>query len=203
MVRFREEEDRWTLEHVLVTIQQKSSVEFMTVCQATASVLESAYLAAQKADNRWKTPWKDVSLLINPNGPMVEAGSDGDNGQTGRKLAMDFYGPRIPIGGGALSGKHISHIDRIGAYAARHAAINAVTSGASECLVRVAYAPNQMDPIDITYEMSGIGARQKSEFFSHPAMVSRYSAKLINSGLGQGLHFFDLEQPWNNELIAN
>ena len=32
---------------------------------------------------------------------------------------MDFYGPRVPIGGGALSGKHLIHIDRIGAYAAR------------------------------------------------------------------------------------
>jgi hypothetical protein len=51
--------------------------------------------------------------MINPNGPLVQAGSNGDNGQTGRKLAMDFYGPRIPIGGGALSGKHLSHIDRI------------------------------------------------------------------------------------------
>jgi len=197
MVRFREEEDRWTLEHVLVTIQQKSSVEFMAVCQATASVLEGAYLAVQKTDNRWKTPWEEVSLLINPNGPMVEAGSDGDNGQTGRKLAMDFYGPRIPIGGGALSGKHISHIDRIGAYAARHAAVKAVASGASECIVRLAYAPNQMEPLDITYEMIGRGIRQKPEFFSHPAMVSRYSSKAINSMLGQGLHFFDLSLPWN------
>ena len=49
---------------------------------------------------------------------QVHASSDGDNGQTGRKLAMDYYGPRIPIGGGALSGKHLTHIDRIGAYAA-------------------------------------------------------------------------------------
>ena len=33
--------------------------------------------------------------MVNPNGPLVEAGSDGDNGQTGRKLVMDFYGPRV------------------------------------------------------------------------------------------------------------
>ena len=30
---------------------------------------------------------------------------------------MDYYGPRVPIGGGALSGKDLSHIDRAGAYA--------------------------------------------------------------------------------------
>ncbi len=51
----------------------------------------------------------------------------------------------FPIGGGALSGKHLTHIDRIGAYAARDAAVRAVTSGAEECLVRLAYAPNVPD----------------------------------------------------------
>ncbi len=38
---------------------------------------------------------------------------------------MDSYGPRGPIGDGALSGKHLTHIDRIGAYAAREAAVYA------------------------------------------------------------------------------
>ena len=52
----------------------------------------------------------------------MNGGSDGDNGQTGRKLVMDFYGTRVAIGGGALSGKHLTHIDRCGAYAAREAA---------------------------------------------------------------------------------
>ena len=53
--------------------------------------------------------------MINPNGPLLNGGSDGDNGQTGRKLVMDYYGPRVPIGGGALSGKDPRHIDRVGA----------------------------------------------------------------------------------------
>jgi len=199
MVRFREEENRWTLEHILVTIQQRNSVDFMAVCQATESVLESTYMAVQKIDQRWKAAWKDVSLLINPNGPMVEAGSDGDNGQTGRKLAMDFYGPRVPIGCGALSGKHISHIDRIGAYAARHAALRAVASGASECLVRLAYAPNQMEPLDVTYEMEGRGVRQEPRFFSHPEMLKRYSSYSIDAEIAKGLHFIKNSFPWNME----
>ena len=44
------------------------------------------------------------------------------------------------LGGGALSGKDLSDIDRAGAYAARHAALRAVRTGASECRVVVAYA---------------------------------------------------------------
>ena len=126
-----------------------------------------------------------------------EAGSDGDNGQTGRKLVMDFYGPRVPIGGGALSGKHLTHIDRIGAYAAREAAVRAVQSGADECLVRLAYTPNHAEPLDIFHEMIGRGERQQREFFSHPEMASRYPADAICSTLAQGRHFFDETLMWN------
>ena len=140
----------------------------MDIAAATIGVLRQIYSGLQDRDGRWRSDWRDVAVMVNPNGPLVEAGSDGDNGQTGRKLVMDFYGPRVPIGGGALSGKHLTHIDRIGAYAAREAAVRAVQSGADECLVRLAYAPNHAEPIDIFYEMSGRGERQKPEFFAIP-----------------------------------
>ena len=135
--------------------------------------------------------------MINPNGPLVNGGSDGDNGQTGRKLVMDYYGPRVPIGGGALSGKHLSHIDRIGAYAARDAAVRAVRSGARECLVRVVYAPNIKQPIDVSYEMDGRGDRQSKSFFEHPGMVARYTGSVIGREMARGRHFFDQDLVWN------
>lgn len=197
LLRLREEPGGWFLEHVLVTLQQREEAAFMDVCESVARALREAYELAQSADARWRAPWREVGLSINPNGPLVQAGSNGDNGQTGRKLAMDFYGPRIPIGGGALSGKHLSHIDRIGAYAAREAAVRAVQSGAKECLLRLAYAPNTPVPLDIHYEMSGRGERQRPEFFEHAAMVERYPAKLISARLGQGAHFWDRLLPWN------
>jgi S-adenosylmethionine synthetase len=128
---------------------------------------------------------------------MVHAGSDGDNGQTGRKLAMDFYGPRISIGGGALSGKHLTHIDRIGAYAARAAAMRAVRSGASECLVRLAWAPNRPEPLDVFYDMVGRGQRDGSGFFNHDTLAERYDAGVITPALAQGGHFYDTGVPWN------
>ena len=187
----RDEGDRWSLEHVLVTIQQTASTAAMDVAAATIGVLQDIYSGLQDRDRRWRSDWRDVAVMINPNGPLVEAGSDGDNGQTGRKLVMDFYGPRVPIGGGALSGKHLTHIDRIGAYAAREAAVRAVRSGADECLVRLAYAPNHAEPLDIFYEMSGQGERQSPEFFSHPEMAARYPATAIGAALAQGRHFFD------------
>jgi S-adenosylmethionine synthetase len=142
-----------------------------------------------------------VEVMLNPNGPMVHAGSDGDNGQTGRKLTMDFYGPRVPIGGGALSGKHLTHIDRIGAYASREAAIRAVLSGASECLVRIAWAPNVPEPLDVFYDMTGRGTREPVIFFHHCKLAERYDSAAISRDLGQGGHFYDMTLPWGHAKL--
>ena len=75
--------------------------------------------------------------------------------------------------------------------------MRAVRSGADECLVRLAYAPNHAGPIDIFYDMSGKGERQNPEFFSHPEMASRYPATTISAALAQGRHFFDQSLRWN------
>jgi len=197
LVRLREEDDRWTLEHVLVTIQQREDAELLEVCRSVEAVLSAAYEGLQAVDRRWRAPWGDVETMANPNGPLLNGGSDGDNGQTGRKLVMDYYGPRVPIGGGALSGKHLSHVDRIGAYAAREAALRAVATGASECLVRLVYAPNMELPLDVTYEMVGRGERLPPSFFEHGHLRDRYSTRLDYGALARGGHFFDSELVWN------
>jgi len=92
---------------------------------------------------------------VNPNGPLSDAGSRKDNGQTGRKLVMDYYGPRVPLGGGAIYGKDPMHVDRFGARRARELAVDAVKRGAGECLVRAVYAPNVPGPLDVQVEASG------------------------------------------------
>ena len=94
---------------------------------------------------------------MNPNGPLLNGGSRRDNGQTGRKLVMDYYGPRVPLGGGAIYGKDPMHVDRFGARKAREMAIEAVKNGAGECLVRAVYAPNVAEPLDVQVEMTGEG----------------------------------------------
>lgn len=197
IVRMREEGNRWFMEHLLITLQQQDSAEFMQFCESIAKEASETYAQLQRMDRRWISCWEDVELMINPNGPLVNAGSDGDNGQTGRKLVVDYYGPRVPIGGGALSGKHMGHIDRIGAYTARSAAVAAVRSGAQECLVRLTYAPNIPDPLDISYEIIGHGIRQAPGYFNHVAMTDRFRGDLIRRSLGMGIHFFDLDLPWN------
>jgi S-adenosylmethionine synthetase len=196
LVILREEAGRFHLEQVLVTLQQRPEAAFLDVCERVVRTVAAAYRQIQEGDGRWTAAWEDVRVHVNPNGPLLNGGSDGDNGQTGRKLVMDFYGPRIPIGGGALSGKHLSHIDRIGAYAAREAAVRAVASGATECLVRLAYAPNVPEPIDVAYEMVGRGERVAPAFFGHGEMRERYGTGIDYVALALGTHFFGRE-PWN------
>jgi len=59
----------------------------------------------------------------NPAGDWTLGGFDADAGLTGRKLAVDNYGPRVPIGGGAFSGKDCTKVDRSAAYMARYLAV--------------------------------------------------------------------------------
>lgn len=197
LVRLREEGARWQLEHVLITLQQRETTRFTTLIGGITETLATAYAQLQQADSRWVTDFHDIAFLINPNGPLVEAGPLGDNGQTGRKLAVDFYGPRVPIGGGALSGKHLSHIDRIGAYAARQAAIRAVKTGAQTCCVRLAWAPNTPVPLDVSYEMERRGDRRAVEWFAHDALCERFDPVQITAALGRGRHFWDEALDWN------
>ena len=173
LVRLRENRDDWTVEHILITLQQREQTRLIDLCEGILATLERAYRQLQQTDPRWTARWADIECLINPNGPLLNGGSDGDNGQTGRKLVMDYYGPRVPLGGGALCGKHPTHIDRIGARAAREAAVHAVQTGAGECLVQVTYAPNLDLPLDVNYRMEGRGEKLGQAFFAHGALVER------------------------------
>ena len=74
----------------------------------------------------------ETKILINPSGRFVEGGFEADTGLTGRKLMVDTYGGLAPHGGGALSGKDGTKVDRSGAYMARYIAKNIVAAGAAK-----------------------------------------------------------------------
>lgn len=101
---------------------------------------------------------EDTRILINPSGKFVLGGPVADTGLTGRKLAVDQYGSVAHIGGGALSGKDPTKVDRFGAYAARWVAKNIVAAGmAKRCEVQIAYAIGRSEPISVTVDTFGTG----------------------------------------------
>jgi S-adenosylmethionine synthetase len=100
----------------------------------------------------------NIQFLVNPTGRFVVGGPQGDCGLTGRKNMVDSYGSAVPHGGGALSGKDPSKVDRSGAYAARYVAKNVVAAGlATKCLVHVSYAIGIARPLSVMVDTYGTG----------------------------------------------
>lgn len=95
-------------------------------------------------------------ILCNPAGDWSIGGFDADTGLTGRKLMVDNYGPQIPIGGGAFSGKDPSKVDRSGAYMARYIATDLLKKhNAKEVKTALAYAIGVAQPVMNTANIDG------------------------------------------------
>jgi len=100
----------------------------------------------------------DINYLVNPTGRFVVGGPQGDCGLTGRKIIVDTYGGAAHHGGGALSGKDPSKVDRSAAYAARYVAKNIVAAGlASRCEVQISYAIGVAKPTSVAVTTFGTG----------------------------------------------
>jgi len=97
-------------------------------------------------------------IHCNPAGDWNIGGFTADAGLTGRKLAVDNYGPRIPIGGGAFSGKDSTKVDRSAAYMARRVAVDILEQNqeAQEVFVQLAYAIGYDQPLQATAVIDGV-----------------------------------------------
>lgn len=103
-------------------------------------------------------PDERTQVFINTEGPFLVGGPSVHSGLTGRKNAIDTYGEYARHSGAALSGKDPLRIDRVGAYAARHAAKNVVSAGlARECEVQLSYSIGRSRPVSIQVETFGTG----------------------------------------------
>lgn len=155
--------------------------------------------------------WADerTEFLINPSGRFVIGGPAGDTGMTGRKIEVDAYGGYGSHGGGCLSGKDPTKVDRSASYMARYVAKNIVAAGlAEECEVQIAYAIGKAQPIAITVDTFGTGmipngeleALVREHFDSRPAAIIKELdlRRPIYKALAAYGHFGrrDLDLPW-------
>ena len=155
--------------------------------------------------------WLDrrTRVLINPSGRFVIGGPPGDTGMTGRKIEVDTYGGYGSHGGGALSGKDPTKVDRSGSYMARYIAKNIVAAGlAEECEVQIAYAIGEARPVALTVNTfaSGVvpdeGLEKAVEEVFNPrpaAIIDRLELRRpIYKNLSAYGHFgrTDLALPW-------
>ena len=87
------------------------------------------------------------NFILNGMGDFIVGGPEGDNGLSGKKLAIDFYGPEIPIGGGAICGKDPHKVDVAGAFRARELARRLLKEcGGSAVTVRLGWTPGDAVP---------------------------------------------------------
>ena len=98
-------------------------------------------------------------ILVNPAGEWNIGGFDADTGMNGRKIVCDAYGPQIPVGGGCLSSKDPSKVDRSGAYMARYIATDILKDFEefethTEVFVKLAYAIGLEKPVMAVYKIN-------------------------------------------------
>jgi S-adenosylmethionine synthetase len=128
--------DTWDIKHVVASFQNASTQELLSRVQ---EFIPNA-----------------GEYHINVAGDWSMGGFDADAGLTGRKIVVDAYGPRVPVGGGAFSGKDHTKVDRSGAYMARKIAKEILRArGASEVLVKLAYVIGKADPVKAVVVIDG------------------------------------------------
>lgn len=95
-------------------------------------------------------------IEVNPAGRFVKGGPEKTAGVSGRRLADDTYGGWGAHGGGSISGKDSSKVDRSGAYAARWVAKSLVNAGlCARCLVQISYAISLVQPVSLAVHSYG------------------------------------------------
>jgi len=133
-----------------VTIDEDNNIYAIVCSFQNATYDELHQLLWEWLEKRGVNPYS-VGRYCNPAGDWEQGGFDADAGLTGRKLVVDNYGPRVPIGGGAYSGKDPSKVDRSAAYMARYIALDQLRKGSigtlDEVTCHLSYGIGMTKPI--------------------------------------------------------
>ena len=136
---------------IVLSAQHSEDVDAETIEKELTEKVIKAAIPEEYLDD-------DTKIYINPTGRFVKGGPAGDSGLTGRKIIVDTYGGFCPHGGGALSGKDPTKVDRSGIYMARYISKNLVAAGACKRVeLQVAYAIGVAKPVYVYVNSFGTG----------------------------------------------
>jgi len=145
---------------VVISAQHSDSVSNREIHESIVKEVVQHVVPPALLDSRTK-------FHINPTGRFVVGGPMGDAGLTGRKIIVDTYGGYSRHGGGALSGKDPTKVDRSACYMARYVAKNLVAAGlARRAEVQLAYAIGVAEPVSVmvdTFETGIIPDEQMTD----------------------------------------
>ncbi len=167
---------------VVISTQHSDKVSHSKLEEAVMAEVISPVLPGAMVDKKTK-------YYINPTGRFVTGGPMGDAGVTGRKIIVDTYGGYSRHGGGALSGKDATKVDRSACYMARYVAKNIVAAGlATKVEVQLAYAIGVAEPVSVMADTFGTGTIPNSQITE----LIRAFFKLTPKGIIETL---DLRRP--------
>ncbi|MBK8067101.1 MAG: methionine adenosyltransferase domain-containing protein [Rhodanobacteraceae bacterium] len=195
----------WSLQAFSCSLQQRTSADEIALHRAVrlavADELQRAAarlpgLSAQLPDQ----------LTVNGAGAFEVGGPEGDNGLSGKKLVVDAYGPRVPIGGGAWSGKDFFKADRAGAMHASRLAKMIVQLGlAREAQVVLGWFPGDRSARLLR------ATRADGSDIDAGALARHFDLSLRRSGttfpvpdlaeLARWGHFSDTDLPWERDAV--
>lgn len=136
---------------IVVSCQHDDEVDNDTILKDIVEYVIEKAIPANLIDD-------DTKIYVNPTGRFVTGGPNGDSGVTGRKIIVDTYGGYCAHGGGALSGKDATKVDRSAFYMARYVCKNLVAAGvAKKCELEIAYAIGMARPISVCVNSFGTG----------------------------------------------
>lgn len=168
---------------ILLSVQHEAGVHIEEIQADIFAQIILPALKGMPADDQ-------MEVILNPSGSFVVGGPEADTGLTGRKLMVDTYGPFVSQGGGALSGKDPTKIDRTAAYMARYIAKNLVAAGIAErCRVALTYAIGMAKPMAVTVDTFGTGTYCEDDCL---AAAVRHVFDLTPAGMIENLQ---LQQP--------
>ena len=182
LVHLSHTDEHYIWQRLTISIQHAKGVYATEQHERIMPVISEALNALENRGLQDITNLPIERFILNGAGDFIIGGPEGDNGLSGKKLAIDFYGPEIPIGGGAICGKDPHKVDVAGAFRARELALNLLKShGSNAITVRLGWSPGDASPAMREAEISDVfgltrpipdSALPPEDWFSINAIVS-------------------------------
>lgn len=147
LVHIGEKGERYEWRRLTISIQHKAGVFAAEQYELILPIVSEALAELEARGLAGISTIPLENFILNGIGDFIIGGPEGDNGLSGKKLAIDFYGPEIPIGGGAICGKDPHKVDVAGAFRARELACRLLKErGGSSVTVRLGWSPGDASP---------------------------------------------------------
>ncbi len=196
---------QYSLSAVSASLQQANPVALIELNRFVRSCVKTECEALSQNYPQFSGVLPEA-ILVNGAGNFAVGGPEGDNGLSGKKLVCDAYGPRVPIGGGAWSGKDFFKADRAGGLFARKIAKTLVLIGmAKEATVTLSFFPGDEEARVLSVVNEKGEAIDCSKIFSAMDLTLAYSGTHFATrnlkDLARWGHFFDSTLPWETLQI--